>query len=198
MKIAIIICVALSLSACKNEPPVLEIYTTKSEFSDFIKTVELSQKKINDLELTISIQADLLAKQIDKIETLATKSDVNKHYLYIKSLRNIDLDSIEKMKESLILMQSQLNKNKAVAAKVKTKKKPRHKKTKVIKDALNVAVYNVNSWGDGYVAVIFTKENGYQTVTKNQFVSDGWEVSEIKPNRVSFTHRSGKRVSVNI
>ena len=198
MKIGIVICLSLSLGACNDEKVKIENYATQADLLKLINTTNDTLKRINTLKATISAQAIILSTQSETIKSLATKSEANKHDAYINLLKKIDLNSIEVTKNTLISIQEQIDKNKKLAVKDKIKKTASSKKVKVNKATLNVTVYTVNPWGNGYVAVIFTKENGYQTVTKNQSVADGWEVAEIKPNNILFVHRSGKRVSVNI
>ncbi len=174
-----------------------------NEVSEYASSADHEKLKTNVMELRSEIEAvqgqllDSDNKVLHALQLLegqkAFNNDIERNSAFVEKVHNIDFGAIEELKNQVSSIEA---KAKADSVKKRKSRMARAKKIKKEKSKLNVFVSRINNWGGSLVAIINIPGQGFETLSVNSSVGNGWHISKIEVDRVMFTHKSGKKSKV--
>jgi len=159
----------------------------KSTVVELRSEIKAVQGQLIDSDNKINHALQLLEKR------KALKDDINRNSSFVEKIRNIDFDAIDELKNQMSVIE-----DKAKANLVKKRKKSLvwEKRVKTEKSKLNVFLSQINNWGGSLVAIIKSPGKGFETLSVNSSVGNGWHITKIEVDKVIFIHKSGKKSKV--
>lgn len=194
MKNILVLFLVSTLCACSGD--------NEKESIEYVDAVDFKE-----FQSVQSNRFGILKSQADSMENSKVSNQLfNDNSVSVDDKFLMVLDEIEKLKKANALsinekkgFEKRLSEYEKTLNHLKTQQIAKKKKVKkrVKPVVVNFSLSQINSWGSRYVAVIKI-DNAYKTFSKNDYLKNGWFITDIQRNNIKISHTNGLSKSLKL